>query len=253
MSKKLILENLGKEFDGFWAVKNVTAVVLPERITGFVGPNGAGKTTLFHLITGQLKPSRGRIILDNEEITSKNTWEIANLGVGRQFQDVRVFENLTALENVMVALFKNGEDKINWAFKYIFRQRKKLSTYKEKGMELLEFVGLKEKANSLARELSFGQQKLLSFARLLAGNFDLLLLDEPTAGVSPIMIKKIISFLKKLKEEKKKTIILIEHNMNVVSKLADWVYFMHEGEIVFTGRTDHVLGNEEVREIYMGL
>ncbi len=254
MAKKgLKLQRIGKNFNGFWAVRDVTAGILPGRITAFVGPNGAGKTTLFHLITGELKPDEGKIHFNGKNITGYPPWKVARFGIGKQFQDVRVFENLTAIENVSLSLFRNGEDKALWAFRNFYRIGKKRREFEERGMEFLEFVGLEDKKTTLARELSFGQQKLLSFARLIAGDFDLLLLDEPTAGVSPMMIEKIVALLGRLKDERGKTIAIIEHNMSVVSKVADWVYFMHEGKVVFTGRTDHVLGHNEVRELYMGL
>ena len=251
--KRLLLRNVGKEFSGFWAVRDVTAVVLPRRITAFVGPNGAGKTTLFHLITGELRPDTGNIYFGDEEITGFPPWKVARMGIGKQFQDVRIFENLTAIDNVVVSMIKPREETPLWALVNLSKHKNKIQEYREKALEHLRFVGLEDLKDHLAGELSFGQQKLLSFARLMAGNFDLLLMDEPTAGVAPKMIDKIISMLERLVEEKGKTIAIIEHNMSVVSRVADWVYFMHEGKIVFTGRTDHVLGHEEVRELYMGL
>ena len=253
MRGKLVLEGVGKQFSGFWAVKGVNAVVLPGKITAFVGPNGAGKTTLFHLITGELKPDEGRIFLDGKEITGLEPWKIARMGVGKQFQDVRIFENLTALENVIVALIDEREQNPLWVLANLTKIKDKFRKYQEKAMKYLEEMGLLGKENQLAKNLSFGQQKLLSFARLMAGDFDLLLMDEPTAGVAPAMIEKIIEIIKGLVEKEGKTVAIIEHNMSVVSRLAHWVYFMHEGRIAFTGRTDHVLGHGQVREIYMGL
>ncbi len=249
----LKLEGIGKEFNGFWAVKDVTANIFPGKITAFVGPNGAGKTTLFHLITGELKPDKGKIYFNGDDITEYPPWKVARSGIGKQFQDVRIFSNLTVIENIMVALFKHDEDTIHWSIRNFYRVGKRMRKFQDKGMEYLEFVGLEHKVNVLARDLSFGQQKLLSFARLMAGDFELLLLDEPTAGVSPKMVEKIITLLKRLQEERHKTIALIEHNMNVVSRIAHWVYFMHEGHIEFSGTTEDVLGNEKVRELYMGL
>jgi len=252
MKKGLKVKNIKKQFNGIWVVNGITAIIHPGKITAFVGPNGAGKTTLFHIITGELKPDSGNVFLYEKDITGFPPWKIARMGVGKQFQDVRVFENLTVVENVVVALMKSQEESVFWTFKNFYRIRERFKNYTEKAMDLLKFVGLDEKRNSLARELSFGQQKLLSFARLMAGDFKILLMDEPTAGVAPSMIKKIVGLLDKLVEEKGKTIAIIEHNLNVVSDVAHWVYFLHEGKVVFTGRTDHVLGHDEVREIYMG-
>jgi ABC-type branched-subunit amino acid transport system ATPase component len=245
--------NLSKKFGDIWAVKNITGSILPNRITGFIGPNGAGKTTLFHLLTGDLKPDSGKIFLDNEEITSLPPYRIAKKGVGKLFQDVRIFKKLTVLENVIVAEQEDKYENPLWAWKNFLSFSKIRKKYEENGLYWLEFVGLIEEKNKLAEELSFGQQKLLSFAKLMASNFDILLLDEPTAGLSPSMIKKIEELLQKIVYEKKKTIAIIEHNMSVVLNIANFVYFMNEGEIIFFGRTDHVLGEKEVREIYIGI
>ena len=152
----------------------------------------------------------------------------------------------------MSLISKNGEG-IMKSIKNIFKISKVVNGYREKAMEFVEFVGLKEHYKKLAGKLSFGQQKLLSFARLMAGDYDVLLLDEPTAGISHGMIEKILDLLKYLVEKEGKTIALIEHNMEVVSEISYWVYFMDEGKIEFTGKTEHVLGNSEVKDIYMGI
>lgn len=251
--KKIKLFNVSKRFGDLWAVKEVTLSILPSRITGFIGPNGAGKTTLFHLITGNLKPDSGKIFLEEEDITGLSPWKIAQKGIGRLFQDVRIFKNLSVLENVIVSLQERKFENPFWAWTNPFYTRKIKNIHAEEAMHWLEFVGLENEKNKYAFELSFGQQKLLSFARLMAGKYDVLLLDEPTAGVYPEMIKKIENLLRKIIEEEKKTVAIIEHNMSVILNLADWVYFMNEGKIAFFGRSDHVLFAKEVREIYVGI
>lgn len=251
--KRLTLQKVSKRFGDFWAVKDVTLRIMPSRITGFVGPNGAGKTTLFHLITGELKPTTGKILLENEDITGLPPWKISLKGIGKLFQDVRVFRGLTVLENIIIALQDNKVENPFWGiihFPYIHKLRKE---YEEKAMTYLEFVGLQDEKNKLAEELSFGQQKLLSIARLIAKDLDVLLLDEPTAGVHPTMIRKIEQLLRKLVDERKKTIAIIEHNMSVILSIADWVYFMNEGKIEFFGKADHILGAKEVKEAYIGI
>ncbi len=250
--KKLILNNVSKRFGELWAVKNVTMRILPFKITGLIGPNGAGKTTLFHLITGELKPDEGKIFLNGEEITGLPSWKVAKKGIGKLFQDVRIFKRLTVIENVIVALQESKFENPLKTWLNPFSLNKIRKNYEEKAMFWLEFVGLERERNKFAEELSFGQQKLLSFARLMAKGFDILLLDEPTAGIHPEMIKKIEKLLKKIVEEQKKTIVIIEHNINVILNITDWVYFMNEGRIEFFGRTDHVLGAREVREIILG-
>lgn len=251
--RKLKLYKVGKRFGDLWAVKDITLGILPSKITGFVGPNGAGKTTLFHLITGALKPDTGKIFLEDEEITGLPPWIVAQKGIGKLFQDVRIFGSLTVLENVIVALQRKEVENPLWAWSHPFSLNNIRKKYEEQALYWLEFVGLEEERNKYAEELSFGQQKLLSFARLMAGGFDILLLDEPTAGIHPEMIKRIEGLLKRMVEEEKKTIAVIEHNLSVILNIADWVYFMNEGRIAFFGRPDHVLGAKEVKEVYIGI
>jgi len=243
---ELKLKNVGKKFKGFWAVKGVTAKFLPQRITGLIGPNGAGKTTLFHLITGELVPDEGDIIYQGESLKENPPWRVARKGIGRMFQDVRVFQGLSVLENIVLAL-QTPEEEI--PFYGLLKKKEK----KEEALRWIEFVGLENEIKRKAEDLSYGQQKLLALARIMAGNFDLLLLDEPIAGVSPVITKKILKLLREMVDKYKKTLVIIEHNMNVIMDITDWVYFLNEGRIYFSGRPDHVLGAEEVRRLYLGL
>ena len=255
MTKKgLKIKRLSKSINGMKIVHDVTASFLPGRITALVGPNGAGKTTLFHLVTGELQADSGGIFYKGEEITGFAPYRVARIGIGRLFQDVRVFENLTVFENVATACYQQKSE-TPW---HPFVNRKALKILNKKIVGLvdfwLEFVGLSDLKTLPASSLSYGQQKLLAITRILAADFPVLLLDEPTAGLNPVMIKQVLKILQRLIEkDKSKTIVLIEHNMNVVTDIADWVFFMNEGRISFFGRTDHVLGDKEVREIYLGL
>ncbi len=253
MKKGLKLKKVSKSFGGFFAVNDVTLQFLPKRITGLVGPNGAGKTTLFNIILGELKPDNGTILYKGSDITKHSTYKIARMGIGRMFQDVRIFPKLSALDNIIVALQNPVEENIFYPFykpkqSYKFREENE-----KKAMEWLNFVGLEKDAMTLADDLSYGQQKLVAIARLLAGEFDTLLLDEPTAGLAPKMVSRILKLLRKLVDEMGKTIVLVEHNMKVIMDVTDWVYFMNEGRISFSGRPDHVLGAKEVREAYLGI
>ena len=251
--KSIIIDNVSKKFGDIHILRNVSMMFFPSKITGLVGPNGAGKTTLFHLITGGLKPDSGRILLDKEDITGHPQWKIARKGVGKLFQDVRIFPALRVIENVVVALQEEKTEHPLWGPLHPFKLKNLKKEYEEKAMKWLEFVGLENVRDKFAGELSFGQQKLLSFARLMAGGFDVLLLDEPTAGVHPEMIKKIENLLLKIKEEQGKTIVIIEHNLSVILDIADYVYFLSEGEVKFSGRPDHVLGEKTVMQEYMGI
>ena len=251
MEKGLIVRNVSKSFDGFFAVKGVTAIFLPGKITALIGPNGAGKTTLFHIIAGEIKPDEGKIIYKGEDITGIPAWKIARKGIGRLFQDVRIFNNLTVLENVVCTLFSPKED--SPLFSFSCKKSEVMENMREKAKELLELVGLKRLEKKMAGELSFGQQKLLAIARLLALESQVLLLDEPTAGLDPLMREKLLVLLRRIAEDQEKIIVVVEHNMSVVLNIAHWVYFMNEGKISFFGRVDHVLGAKEVKEIYLGI
>lgn len=252
--KELKIKKVSKVVNGMKIVDNVTATFLPGKITALIGPNGAGKTTLFHLITGELRADTGRIIYKGEDVTFLAPYRIAKIGIGRLFQDVRVFANLTVYENVACACNAHRAESpwfpfFNWKAMKIHNNE-----VKEKAEYYLNFVGLFTMKESHGSALSYGQQKLLAIARLLARGFSILLLDEPTAGLNTVMIKKVLNILEKIiNEDNSKTIVLVEHNMGVVTDVADWVYFMNEGRIAFFGRTDHVLGHKEVREIYLGL
>lgn len=246
------VRSVTKYFGGLAAVNEASLIFLPGRVTGLIGPNGAGKTTLFNLISGFLKPDGGEIWLDGTRIDRLPPWRIAQLGVGRLFQDVRVYDRLTVLDNVMLA--RRGLKGENPLFSLLRRRavKREEEENSEEARRWLEFVGLAEKEGSLAENLSYGQQKLLSLARLFAGGFDVLLLDEPTAGVHPRMIKPILDLIRRMAEEGK-TVVVIEHNMSVIADASDWVYFMNEGRVIAFGTPDEVLGDPEVKRAYLGM
>jgi len=248
----LLVMDLEKRFGEIKAVNGIRAIFFPGKITGIVGPNGAGKTTLFNLITGELKPDKGRIFLNGEDITGLAPWRIARRGLSRLFQDVKIFKNMTVLENVLVSLQAPYQESPLFSILYPRKRKRIESSNIEEAEKWIEFVGLKEEKNKLGKELSFGQQKLLSIARLLAGGFTTFLLDEPTAGVHPFMIKKILELIGKMTYTKKYTIVIIEHNLSVLLDIADWLYFMHEGKIAYFGIPKHVLSAREVKEKYIG-
>ncbi len=191
--------------------------------------------------------------IEQIKIHQMKPFEIAQLGIGRLFQDVRVFKKLRSIDNVILGAEKlAGENPLEAVF-LNHKVRKYERGIIEKAKEVLDFVELKDKTESYGEDLSYGQQKLLALARLLFGNYDVLLLDEPTAGVNPAMIDKILSIIKDMAKRMNKMVIVIEHNMNVVYKISDWVYFMNEGAITAFGLPDDVLGNEEVKRLYIGL
>jgi len=251
MEDKLTLSEISKSFGGVKAVAKISIDFIPGKITGLIGPNGAGKTTIFNLVSGFIKPDEGKIYWKGEKIIGLPPWIIARKGIGRLFQDVRIFRKITVLENVSLGKQNSGEYPLNLLFK-----NKKIRIYEKEVFEeakyWIKFVGLEGKESSLAENLSYGQQKLLVLARLLIGENEVLLLDEPTAGINPTMTRNLLSLIKKIVEGGK-TVIFIEHNMNVVMEIANWVYFLDEGRMTAFGLPGDVLGNPEIRLTYLGL
>jgi len=245
----LRLEDITKNFDGLKAIDNLSLKIEAGKISSIIGPNGAGKTTLFNLICGYLYPDKGRIFYKDRDITMLNPWKRSSMGIGRLFQDIRVFKKLTVFENLMVTSNNGSEN----PFKAIFGRRNGKEKKKiEAVMNWLDFVGLADKKDSLAESLSWGQQKLLSLARLLCGDFDLLLIDEPVSGVNPEMVDVILEKIKDLKGLGK-TIIAVEHNMEAVEVISDYIYFMDSGKITASGLPEEILNNQEIMKTYVGI
>lgn len=249
----LKIEKLNKSFGGVAAIQNISLDIPKSRIVSLIGPNGAGKTTLFNVINGFIPPDRGHISYNDQTITHKKPWQIARLGVGRLFQDVRVLPKLTVLENVMIA-FKDqpGENPVISLFRP-FKTRQIHKSLETKAREWLEFVGLSEHTHKPAENLSYGQQKLLVIARLLTFEADLLLLDEPASGVHPKMLGHIGEFIRKLVSEFGKTVLIIEHNLSFVREISDIVHLLDDGKLVSSGKPGEVLKNGDMRRAYLGI
>jgi ABC-type branched-subunit amino acid transport system ATPase component len=245
----LRLENITKSFDGLKAIDSLDMRIEGGKISTIIGPNGAGKTTLFNIICGYLYQDTGRITYKDKDISTLNPWERASLGIGRLFQDIRVFKKLTLLENLLVTFNDNSENPL----KAIFGKRNGKEKEKiEIAFKWLEFVSLSDRKESLAESLSWGQQKLLSLARLLCGKFDLLLIDEPVSGVNPDMVEVILEKIKGLKRLGK-TIVAVEHDMDVIKTVSDYVYFMDSGKITASGSPEEILSNQGIMETYIGI
>lgn len=250
--KKLEVDNIMRSFNGVKALNDVSFCIQEKSITGLIGPNGAGKTTLFNVISGFLKPDKGNVYYNNLDITDKPPYTISHLGIGRLWQDVRVFPKLTVLENVLTANQNQPGENPLISFFFTKKVRKAEKENIENAYKWIDFVGLKEEINKFAEDLSYGQQKLLALARLLASESQLLLLDEPATGIHPEMVKGIHNLLKDLVKQGK-TIIIIEHNIRFVREISDNVLLMHNGKLIASGAPDEIIDSPIMEEVYIGI
>jgi ABC-type branched-subunit amino acid transport system ATPase component len=248
--QSLRCEGLRKSFDGVRALADVTLEFPSSGIVAIIGPNGAGKTTLINVLTGFLRADSGRSFLGARELTGLAPHKIARFGIGRTFQDLRLINLVSVLENVMLARpNQKGERLLPALFRFGVAIEEKRNH--EEAMRLLRFVGLADKANELAGELSYGQQKLLTLACCLATEARILLLDEPVAGVHPEMVEKILVLLSELRGQGK-LVVFIEHDIAAVRQVADQVMVMDEGRIIAQGEPAEVLERPEIIEAYVG-
>ena len=241
----IILEtkNLTKRFEGVRAVDGLSIKIETGRITGIVGPNGSGKTTLVNLLSGMLPINEGVVIVNGIEFHNINSYEAMFYGITRTFQNIRLFEQMTVLDNILVVLTERN------VFGALFEKH---SEYHLKiAEEVLFKVGLREKKNQLAANLSYGQRKLLEIARAMAMKAEIFLFDEPFAGLFPEMIKIVSGIMQALKKEEK-TVVLIEHNMNIIRELCDHILVMDTGKLLAEGKPKEVLEKKEVIEAYLG-
>jgi branched-chain amino acid transport system ATP-binding protein len=241
---KLLTHNLSKQFGGVTAVNHVNLEFCPGTITGIIGPNGSGKTTLTNLLTGVLKPNSGTIIIG--EHLSFNVIEptkIIDFGIVRTFQEVRIFEHMSVIDNVRVIMTKRNPIEA--------LLERNTDIYDEIICEALKQVKLYEKRELEVCELSYGQRKLLEIARILVTKADIVIFDEPFAGLFPEMIAMVEKVMETLKLQGK-TVILIEHNMNLIRKLTDYVYVLDSGSILAQGKPNETLNLPSVKEAYLG-
>ena len=248
----LNIKDVSVNFGGIKAVNKASMQIETGKITGLIGPNGAGKTTLFNIIAGNIKPTMGKVMLEEHDITSLPSHELFERGVLRTFQLAHEFSNMTVLENLMVVpAMQTGEKILNTWFqrKRIENEEKKI---KEKALEVINFLKLDHLTYELAGNLSGGQKKLLELGRTMMVDAKIVLLDEVGAGVNRTLLNDIIDIIKKLNREKNYTFFMIEHDMNFLSKLCDKVIVMTEGSVLVEGEIDEIKKDEKVIEAYLG-
>ena len=241
----LCLENVTKSFDGFMAVSDVSMRVSRREICSIIGPNGAGKTTIFNLITGHLRSDRGAVFFRDQEISRLHPYDIVRLGIGRSFQRLNIFPKLSVFQNVQAAVIshkRKGLDLFGRAEDY-FRNE----TY-----GILETVGLKDHAHKIGASLSYGYQKQLELGIALACEPELLLLDEPTAGMSAADTRDAISIIRSIVRDQGITLLIVEHDMEVVFAISEHIVVLHQGKIIKDGLPEEVRKDSGVQKIYLG-
>jgi len=251
MVHMLQVENLTKNFLGLRALDACSFSLDQGEVTCLVGPNGAGKTTVFDCITGFLNPDAGTIMLNGETITGMNRRKIVQKGIGRSFQNLRLFEELSVIDNVIVCLADDsGNDPIT-AILRPFHSQKILDRKRGEALKILERVGLEHKADHFVTQISFGQQKLLCIARVLATQAKVMLLDEPTSGLSATALKNMVDVIRQLSAAGM-TLLVVEHNTKIVRDIADRIVFMHQGRVLASGVPGDVLERRDLADIYFG-
>ena len=241
----LTTQGLTKDFGGLRAVDSVTFDIEQGKLTSVIGPNGAGKTTLYNLVTGLIKPDSGRIIFNGEDITNLPIHKIVRKGISRSFQILNLFNELTLFENVWLGVQSqqgHGPE--------LFSSTDKFSSVKEETYRIIKEIGLSDKEEVPVKLLSYGDRRILEITISLTAKPSLLLLDEPTSGLVSEDRKRISEFMKKLSSQL--TLIVVEHDMDVVLSISDHIVVMHQGKILAQGNPDEIRGNEKVQEAYLG-
>ncbi|MCJ7694643.1 MAG: ABC transporter ATP-binding protein [Anaerolineaceae bacterium] len=249
MANDILIEtqHLSKHFGALAAVDDVDLKIHRNSLHAIIGPNGAGKTTLFNLLSGNLKPTSGKVFYNGNDITGQPIHRMIHLGIGRSFQITNVFPNLTVFENIRLA--SQAMEKGNFRF---LTDASNLKNCEERTWEVAERVGLKDKVFNLARMLPHGDQRKLELGMILAPDPELLLLDEPTAGMAAEQVPELIKLIQEIQRGATKTVVLVEHNMNVVMSISDTITVMNLGKKLAEGSPQEITKNKEVQTAYLG-
>ncbi|MDJ0924221.1 MAG: ABC transporter ATP-binding protein [Acidimicrobiia bacterium] len=247
MSVILETQNLRREFGALVAVDDVNVQIAGGTLHSIIGPNGAGKTTFFNLVSGTLKPTAGRVFYKGEDITDLPVHQTIHRGIGRSFQITNIFPFLTVQENVRLACQALGKDSFR-----LLRSHARFSDYLERSEEVLTRVGLAEKAYHVAATLPHGDQRKLELGMILAPDPEVLMLDEPTAGMAAEQVPELMDLVQSIQEAGGKTVVLVEHNMNVVMRVSDRITVMHQGALLAEGAPAEISADERVQTAYLG-
>lgn len=251
MTPYLAANGLDHRFGGLHALRDCTFEIRQQKITCLVGPNGAGKTTIFNAITGFLRPDQGHVTFRDRSLDGLRPQAIVHAGIARTFQNLRLFVDLSALDNVIVGLpHPFGEGPLGAILRPLHTAKAE-TKQRDAALGILEHVGLADRAGELVRNLSYGEQKLLTVARVLATGAELLLLDEPASGLSAGALDAVMALLRRLKSEGK-TLLVVEHNTRVVQQIADEVLFLHQGHVMAAGTPAEIISDPALAEIYFG-
>lgn len=248
----LKIEGVWKTLGGITALMDVSFNVESQEIKAVIGPNGAGKTTLFNVISGVYKPDKGNIYFDGKKINNLSPVKIARLGISRTFQNVELYGHMTVLENVMVGRYgktKSGFFSCGFRLPFMVKEEREIKKISE---ELLEYVGLYDKKDYLASELPIGSQRILEIARALATEPKLIMFDEPASGLNDAETKELSAFIKRLRDEKNLTIVLVEHDMGLVMDISDNIVVLNFGEKLAEGTPEEIRNNKLVIDAYLG-
>ena len=248
----LDVKKLTKNFGGLTAVGDVTMHLNEGELVGLIGPNGAGRTTLFNLLTGVYEPSEGTVSLDGTILNGMKPYKIASLGLSRTFQNIRLFKEMTVLDNVLIGMANQTSPHLLASFLRLPKYYQSEEELRQKALDLLAIFNLETEADTLAKNLPYGQQRRLEIVRALATKPKILFLDEPAAGMNPQETAELTELIRKIKDEFNITIMLIEHDMSLVMEVTERIYVLEYGRLIAQGTPDEIKTNQRVIEAYLG-